>query len=95
MDAPEPETPFGAVSAQTSKYGRVSEYEDPGTRNPRSRMPCGGFTVRSADGSVVQIYQAYLDKCVPYTTYRWIATGVIFVLFCLRIVLAQGWYIGA
>ncbi|GAB7363066.1 hypothetical protein MBLNU230_g3358t1 [Neophaeotheca triangularis] len=63
MDAPEPETPFAAVSAQTSKYGRI--------------------------------YQAYLDKSVPYTAYRWIATGLIFVAFALRIVLAQGWYIVA
>ncbi|KAI4189476.1 MAG: hypothetical protein L6R41_001438 [Letrouitia leprolyta] len=63
MDAPEPDqTPFAAVSAQTSRLGRI--------------------------------YQSYLDKSTPYTAYRWIGTGVLLFVFFLRIVLAQGWYIG-
>ena len=41
-----------------------------------------------------QIYQSYLDKSTPYITYRWIGTAVIFFLFAMRIVFAQGWYIG-
>ncbi|KAA6412737.1 MAG: RER1 protein [Lasallia pustulata] len=62
MDAPEPEqTPFAAVSAQTSRFTRQ--------------------------------YQAYLDKSTPYTTYRWIGTGVLLLAFLVRIVIAQGWYI--
>ncbi|CAO2647969.1 Nn.00g088910.m01.CDS01 [Neocucurbitaria sp. VM-36] len=61
MDAPEPDTPFAAVTAQTSKYGRI--------------------------------YQAYLDKSTPYTPYRWGGTAVLFLLFALRIFVAQGWYI--
>ncbi|OAL74552.1 hypothetical protein A7D00_0144 [Trichophyton violaceum] len=64
MDCPEPEnSPFTAVSAQTSKLRRQ--------------------------------YQAYLDASTPYTMYRWIGTGVMLLLFFLRIVLAQGWYIVA
>ncbi|KAF1348647.1 retrieval of early ER protein Rer1 [Delphinella strobiligena] len=63
MDAPEPDTPFAAVSAQTTKYGRI--------------------------------YQSYLDKSTPFTTYRWVGTGVTLALFLLRIVMAQGWYIVA
>ena len=63
MDAPEPDTPFSAVTAQTTKYGRM--------------------------------FQAYLDKSTPYTTYRWGGSGVLFLLFGLRIFLAQGWYIVA
>jgi hypothetical protein len=64
MDTPEPaDTPFAAVQAQTSKYGKI--------------------------------YQAYLDKSTPYTQYRWIGTGVLFLLFGLRIIFAQGWYIVA
>lgn len=43
----------------------------------------------------MQQYQTYLDKSTPYTTYRWVATGVLLVLFFLRIVFAQGWYIVA
>lgn len=41
-----------------------------------------------------QMYQNYLDKSTPYTAYRWVATGTVFFLFGLRIVFAQGWYIG-
>ncbi|KAK2741549.1 retention in endoplasmic reticulum protein 1 [Onygenales sp. PD_40] len=64
MDSPEPEqTPFMAVTAQTSRLTRK--------------------------------YQAYLDASTPYTAYRWIGTGVLLLLFFLRIVLAQGWYIVA
>lgn len=44
--------------------------------------------------SIEQIYQSYLDRSTPYTTYRWIGTGVLLFLFMLRILLAQGWYIG-
>ncbi|KAI4127009.1 MAG: hypothetical protein LQ338_003422 [Usnochroma carphineum] len=62
MNAPEPDqTPFAAVSAQTSRIGRM--------------------------------YQSYLDKSTPYAAYRWIGTGVLLMLFFLRIVVAQGWYI--
>jgi hypothetical protein len=42
-----------------------------------------------------QLYQTYLDKCTPYVTYRWAATGTLVVLFFLRIIFAQGWYIVA
>ena len=42
----------------------------------------------------LQQYQAWLDKSTPYTTYRWIGSGVLLLLFFLRIVLAEGWYIG-
>lgn len=42
-----------------------------------------------------QQYQTYLDKSTPYTPYRWIATGTLLLLFFLRIVFAQGWYIVA
>ncbi|MCJ1225224.1 hypothetical protein MMC12_001873 [Toensbergia leucococca] len=62
MDSIEPEqTPFAAVSAQTSRWSRQ--------------------------------YQAYLDKSTPYTTYRWTSTAALLILFLLRIVIAQGWYI--
>ena len=44
---------------------------------------------------IYQIYQSYLDKCTPYTAYRWIGTGVLLGLFFVRILMAQGWYIGS
>ncbi|MCJ1373696.1 retention in endoplasmic reticulum protein 1 [Loxospora ochrophaea] len=63
MDSAEPDqTPFAAVSAQTSRISRL--------------------------------YQAYLDKSTPYTTYRWVGTAALLLIFLLRIVFSQGWYIG-
>lgn len=44
--------------------------------------------------SLLQKYQALLDAATPHTLYRWVATGALLTLFFLRIVLAQGWYIG-
>jgi len=38
-------------------------------------------------------YQAYLDKSVPFTVYRWIGTGVFLLMFMARILFAHGWYI--
>ncbi|WFD01219.1 hypothetical protein MYAM1_003981 [Malassezia yamatoensis] len=35
----------------------------------------------------------YIDSTAPYTLQRWSGTGVLLVLFMLRIVLAEGWYI--
>ncbi|KAL9122419.1 MAG: hypothetical protein Q9187_001019 [Circinaria calcarea] len=62
MDSAEPEqTPFSAVTAQTSRFSRQ--------------------------------YQAYLDKSTPFTTYRWVGTGALLLVFFLRIVIAEGWYI--
>lgn len=43
---------------------------------------------------MMQIYQSYLDKATPFVTYRWVGTAVLFVMFALRIIFAQGWYIG-
>lgn len=38
-------------------------------------------------------YQELLDRSVPHLRERWISFGVLFLLFILRIVLSQGWYI--
>lgn len=85
MDAPEPDTPFAAVSAQTSKYQQVRWHFN------------HGETIMARNCRVLtfeQMYQAYLDKSTPFITYRWVGTGVLFLLFAARIVFAQGWYIG-
>ena len=37
--------------------------------------------------------QVYLDRWTPHTIKRWIVTVVLTVLFDLRIVMLQGWYI--
>ncbi|OLY85538.1 Protein RER1 [Smittium mucronatum] len=38
-------------------------------------------------------YQATLDRLVPYTVTRWIMTTILLILFMLRIIFVQGWYI--
>lgn len=40
-----------------------------------------------------QIYQTYLDQSVPHFTIRWVVTAFLLLIFMVRIVLAQGWYI--
>ena len=85
MDAPEPDTPFAAVSAQTSKYQQVRWQSNHGVSVVADN--CAVLTFE-------QMYQAYLDKSTPFITYRWVGTGVLFLLFAMRIVFAQGWYIG-
>ncbi|KAK0524144.1 hypothetical protein OC834_005641 [Tilletia horrida] len=37
--------------------------------------------------------QAFLDSTTPHVTQRWLTTAGLLVLFMLRIVLSQGWYI--
>lgn len=93
MDAPEPETPFAAVSAQTTKFQRVSLSDEDAAGDGPPYHQCQEEETECVD-KLKQIYQNYLDKSTPYTTYRWIATATLFVLFGLRIVFAQGWYIG-
>lgn len=64
MDSPEPEqTPFAAVTAQTSRLQRR--------------------------------YQALLDSSTPYVAYRWLGTLSLLIIFFVRILFAQGWYIVA
>lgn len=55
--------------------------------------PFDAISVQS--NKLLRVYQAYLDKSTPYVTYRWISTVAVLLLFFLRIVLAQGWYIVA
>ncbi|XP_043281888.1 protein RER1 [Venturia canescens] len=40
-----------------------------------------------------QIYQSYLDLWTPYTISRWLFAISLVVIFVLRILLTQGWYI--
>lgn len=38
-------------------------------------------------------YQFYLDKITPHTKERWGGLGIMIVVFILRIVTSQGWYV--
>jgi hypothetical protein len=42
---------------------------------------------------VGQTYQIWLDRWTPHTMSRWVFTVVLVLLFVLRIVMKQGWYI--
>lgn len=94
MDVPEPDqSPFTVVSTHTSKLTRVSAFlVRRGPRPPQS--PPFFAPVCFILTHLFQHYQAYLDASTPYTTYRWVGTGVLLFIFFLRIVFAQGWYIG-
>lgn len=38
-------------------------------------------------------YQFYLDKTTPHVTQRWLGIGGLYVIFMLRVVISEGWYI--
>ncbi|KAL8205234.1 hypothetical protein R6Q57_008785 [Mikania cordata] len=42
-----------------------------------------------------RLFQFYLDKTTPHVTYRWIATATLAILFVLRVIYVQGFYIVA
>ena len=100
MDSAEPDTPFAAVTAQTSKISRVSL--DSTTMVTARTYPGLQWIARGRANDkdtarltcCKQMYQSYLDKATPYVTYRWVGTATVFVMFALRIIFAQGWYIG-
>ena len=85
MDPMEAEqTPFAAVTAQTSKLQRVLPHGRP---TPVKRL-------RLTSTLFLQRYQALLDQSTPFVLYRWVGTGVGLLVFFLRVFMAQGWYIG-
>ena len=96
MDAPEPDsTPFSAVTAQTSRFTRVSLAWSWSPRaDSQAHLTVSRVSGVDADRNNLQAYQAYLDKSTPYVSYRWIGTATLLIVFLLRIVLAEGWYIG-
>ncbi|CCJ30248.1 unnamed protein product, partial [Pneumocystis jirovecii] len=40
-----------------------------------------------------QQYQAFLDQSTPYKARRWLSSLALLVLFMVRILVVQGWYI--
>lgn len=40
-----------------------------------------------------RIYKYYLDKTTPHSTYRWIGTLVVFLIYSLRVFSIHGFYI--
>ncbi|ODV64052.1 protein retrieval receptor [Ascoidea rubescens DSM 1968] len=38
-------------------------------------------------------YQRYLDHITPYSTYRWLASAGLILVFLIRVLYCSGWYI--
>lgn len=40
-------------------------------------------------------YQFYLDRTTPHSFHRWLTTAVLFIIFSLRVIMAQGYFVVA
>ncbi|TFK74003.1 retrieval of early ER protein Rer1 [Pluteus cervinus] len=59
---------------------------DPGAPTPFENLTAGYTKIKRQ-------YQQVLDRWTPFMLHRWLASAGLLVVFFLRIVLAQGWYI--
>lgn len=50
-------------------------------------------TLTRAFRRISQLYQKLLDTWTPYATGRWIGSGVLLLIYCVRVFYLQGWYI--
>ncbi|BGP21781.1 golgi membrane protein [Rhodotorula toruloides] len=57
--------------------------------------PPAGANVVTAVKQYERLYQGYLDRLTPFTFQRWCASVGLFLLFALRILYAQAYYIVA
>ncbi|RDA83880.1 hypothetical protein CP532_1212 [Ophiocordyceps camponoti-leonardi (nom. inval.)] len=62
---------------------------------PESSEQTPFASVAAQTSKIQRHYQALLDRSTPFVLYRWVGTGVLLMLFFLRILFAQGWYIVA
>ncbi|KAK9456704.1 retrieval of early ER protein Rer1 [Dipodascopsis uninucleata] len=59
-----------------------------------SEQPASAFSnVASQTTLLAQRYQFYLDQSTPFVFYRWVGLCTLLLIFMLRVVLSQGWYI--
>ncbi|CAK8689481.1 protein RER1-like [Clavelina lepadiformis] len=42
---------------------------------------------------VSRVYQAWLDKTVPFLIPRWVSTFLLYIIYFVRVFLLKGWYI--
>ncbi|XP_051172824.1 protein RER1 [Leptopilina boulardi] len=40
-----------------------------------------------------QFYQSWLDRCAPHVIWRWVFAVALIIIFLIRILVVQGWYI--
>jgi len=57
------------------------------------QTPFAAFTAHTS--RIQRQYQAWLDQSTPFVLYRWLGTAGFLLIFFLRVLLAQGWYIVA
>lgn len=43
--------------------------------------------------SISRQYQIFLDRTTPYLAARWIFSGCVLLLFMLRVIIGEGWYL--
>lgn len=60
---------------------------------PSSNVPAALQPVVAQYTKYMRQYRQLLDKSAPHVMHRWLGTSVVVMLFMLRIVVAQGWYI--
>ncbi|KAF9906111.1 hypothetical protein EC991_000979 [Linnemannia zychae] len=58
-----------------------------------SDAPEEGNAFWAQKSAIEQRYQAILDKATPHTKERWAFTGLVLVIYFIRVFIAQGWYI--
>ncbi|KAG2213217.1 hypothetical protein INT46_001578 [Mucor plumbeus] len=63
--------------------------------NDFSSEPSEGATssLLAQKSQIERRFQQILDQVTPFTPYRWVATSVLLVLFMIRVIYAEGWYI--
>ncbi|KAF9354661.1 retention in endoplasmic reticulum protein 1 [Mortierella sp. AD094] len=58
-----------------------------------SDVPEEGNAFWAQKSALEQRYQIILDKATPHTKERWAFTAVALIIYFIRVVFAQGWYI--
>ncbi|KAH3900450.1 probable Protein RER1 [Saccharomycodes ludwigii] len=63
------------------------------TLDPSQDTPTSNNPITKALYSCKRFYQVNLDNFTPYKLYRWLTLGVLTVLFFIRVIYCQGWYV--
>ncbi|KXN66320.1 retrieval of early ER protein Rer1 [Conidiobolus coronatus NRRL 28638] len=66
-----------------------------GTSNPVNEEHSAAGHVEHFFKKVGIRYQQFLDRVTPFATQRWVSTVVLAILFMVRIIFLEGWYIVA
>ncbi|KAF9572202.1 hypothetical protein EC968_010139 [Mortierella alpina] len=63
------------------------------SKDMNSDAPEEGNAFWAQKSALEQRYQIILDKVTPHTKERWAFTGVVLLIYFIRVFFAQGWYI--